>query len=130
MKVFSFALAYSTQRGYANNHPFAGEIRIGEVAVEIVPPELGFPVVIGEITVTECEMVNQFQGSATAPPQFHPRLRAWPSARRAQGDGDGPGRPRAARRRARRGEDGAGAGRGVRALPLRQRSRRPASCSI
>ena len=67
---FLLALAYSTQRGYANNHPFAGEIRIGEVAVEIVPPELGFPVVIGDITVTECEMVNQFQGSAKAPPQF------------------------------------------------------------
>ncbi|HEX3499341.1 MAG TPA: carbon-phosphorus lyase complex subunit PhnI [Stellaceae bacterium] len=67
---FLLALAYSTQRGYANNHPFAGEIRIGEVAVEIVPPELGFPVVIGDIAITECEMVNQFQGSATAPPQF------------------------------------------------------------
>jgi alpha-D-ribose 1-methylphosphonate 5-triphosphate synthase subunit PhnI len=67
---FLLALAYSTQRGYANNHPFAGEIRIGEVTVEIVPPELGFAVAIGEITVTECEMVNQFQGSATIPPQF------------------------------------------------------------
>lgn len=67
---FLLALAYSTQRGYANSHPFAGEIRIGEVAVEIVPPELGFPVVIGDIAVTECEMVNQFQGSATVPPQF------------------------------------------------------------
>jgi alpha-D-ribose 1-methylphosphonate 5-triphosphate synthase subunit PhnI len=67
---FLLALAYSTQRGYANNHPFAGEIRIGEVTVEIVPPELGFAVAIGEITVTECEMVNQFQGSATVPPQF------------------------------------------------------------
>jgi alpha-D-ribose 1-methylphosphonate 5-triphosphate synthase subunit PhnI len=67
---FLLALAYSTQRGYANSHPFAGEIRIGEVAVEIVPPELGFAVVIGDIAVTECEMVNQFQGSATVPPQF------------------------------------------------------------
>ena len=26
--------------------------------------------VIGEIAITECEMVNQFKGSATAPPQF------------------------------------------------------------
>jgi len=67
---FLLALGYSTQRGYARNHPFAGEIRIGEVEVEIVPPELGFPVVIGEITVSECEMVNQFKGSATVPPQF------------------------------------------------------------
>jgi alpha-D-ribose 1-methylphosphonate 5-triphosphate synthase subunit PhnI len=67
---YLLALGYSTQRGYGRNHPFAGEIRIGTVEVEIVPPELGFPIVIGEITVTECEMVNQFKGSATAPPQF------------------------------------------------------------
>ena len=67
---FLLSLGYSTQRGYGRNHPFAGEIRIGDVEIEIVPPELGFPVVIGEITVTECEMVNQFKGSANAPPQF------------------------------------------------------------
>ncbi len=63
-------LGYSTQRGYGNNHPFAGEIRVGEVAVEFAPEELGFPIEIGEITVTECQMVNQFKGSATVPPQF------------------------------------------------------------
>src|SRR5699024_4135075 len=34
---YLLALAYSTQRGYGRNHPFAGEIRLGEVAVEIVP---------------------------------------------------------------------------------------------
>jgi len=63
-------LGYSTQRGYGNNHPFAGEIRVGEVAVEFAPEELGFPIEIGEITVTECQMVNQFKGSASVPPQF------------------------------------------------------------
>jgi len=67
---FLLALGYSTQRGYGRNHPFAGEIRMSTVTVEIVPPELGFPVAIGEITVTECEMVNQFAGSESAPPQF------------------------------------------------------------
>jgi alpha-D-ribose 1-methylphosphonate 5-triphosphate synthase subunit PhnI len=67
---YLLALGYSTQRGYGRNHPFAGEIRMGEVEVEIIPPELGFPIAIGEITVTECEMVNQFKGSAVAPPQF------------------------------------------------------------
>jgi alpha-D-ribose 1-methylphosphonate 5-triphosphate synthase subunit PhnI len=67
---FVLALGYSTQRGYGRNHPFAGEIRLGEVAVELVPEELGFPITIAEITVTECQMVNQFTGSATAPPQF------------------------------------------------------------
>ncbi|SOD94107.1 carbon-phosphorus lyase complex subunit PhnI [Caenispirillum bisanense] len=63
-------LAYSTQRGYGRTHPFAGEIRMGEVAVEIVPEELGFAIDIGEVTVTECQMINQFKGSKAAPPQF------------------------------------------------------------
>src|SRR5699024_6313617 len=67
---YLLALAYSTQRGYGRNHPFAGEIRLGEVALEIVPEELGFAVTIGEITVTECQMINQFAGSETQPPQF------------------------------------------------------------
>lgn len=67
---FLLSLAYSTQRGYGRNHPFAGEIRSGRVTVEIVPEELGFAVAIGEIEVTECQLVNQFKGSATQPPQF------------------------------------------------------------
>ncbi len=67
---FLLALAYSTQRGYARTHPFAGEIRIGEVEVEFDVPELGFAVTLGRIRVTECQMVNQFKGSAAAPPQF------------------------------------------------------------
>jgi alpha-D-ribose 1-methylphosphonate 5-triphosphate synthase subunit PhnI len=64
------AMGYSTQRGYANTHPFAGEIRRGFVAVELVPDELGFAVDIGELEVTECQMINQFAGSKDIPPQF------------------------------------------------------------
>lgn len=67
---FLLALAYSTQRGYARSHPFVGEIRIGEVEVELEVPELGFAVSLGRIRVTECQMVNQFKGSTKAPPQF------------------------------------------------------------
>ena len=67
---FLLALGYSTQRGYGRNHPFAGEIRVGDVVVEMEPAELGFAVAVAEITVTECQMVNQFQGSHAAPPQF------------------------------------------------------------
>lgn len=63
-------MGYSTQRGYAYTHPFAGEIRHGAVPVTIVPDELGFPIEIGEIHMTDCQMVNQFAGSATQPPQF------------------------------------------------------------
>ncbi|WP_420405113.1 carbon-phosphorus lyase complex subunit PhnI [Nisaea sp.] len=67
---FLLALGYSTQRGFGNAHPFAGEIRMGELAVSFVPEELGFEIEIGEITVTECQMVNQFKGSSKVPPQF------------------------------------------------------------
>ncbi|XAZ23644.1 carbon-phosphorus lyase complex subunit PhnI [Sinorhizobium sp. B11] len=67
---FLLALGYSTQRGYGRNHPFTGEIRIGEVEVEFDVPELGFAVSLGTIQLTECQMVNQFKGSAKAPPQF------------------------------------------------------------
>lgn len=67
---FLLALGYSTQRGYARSHAFVGELRIGEVAVEIEPEELGFAIEIGDVTVTECETVNQFKGSKDVPPQF------------------------------------------------------------
>ena len=67
---FLLAMAYSTQRGYSHSHPFVGEVRLGQVAVEIEPEELGFALSIGEIEITECEMVNQFAGSKTEPPQF------------------------------------------------------------
>jgi alpha-D-ribose 1-methylphosphonate 5-triphosphate synthase subunit PhnI len=63
-------MGYSTQRGYANGHPFAGEIRRGEVAVQLVPDELGFAIDVGDVEVTECQMVNQFAGSVEVPPQF------------------------------------------------------------
>jgi len=67
---FLLALGYSTQRGYGRTHPFVGEIRIGEVEVEFDIPELGFAVSLGRVRVTECQMVNQFKGSAKIPPQF------------------------------------------------------------
>ena len=67
---FVLGMAYSTQRGYARNHAFVGELRIGHVAVEMDIPELGFSIDIGEIELTECETVNQFAGSKTEPPQF------------------------------------------------------------
>lgn len=67
---FLLSLAYSTQRGYARNHAFVGELRIGLVEVEMDIPELGFSIAIGQINVTECETINQFTGSKTEPPQF------------------------------------------------------------
>jgi alpha-D-ribose 1-methylphosphonate 5-triphosphate synthase subunit PhnI len=67
---FVLALGYSTQRGFGSTHPFVGEIRMGEVPVEIEIPELGFAVEIGEVTLTECQMVNQFKGTAETGPRF------------------------------------------------------------
>jgi alpha-D-ribose 1-methylphosphonate 5-triphosphate synthase subunit PhnI len=67
---FLLSMAYSTQRGYSHTHPFVGEIRVGRVAVEIEIEELGFEVSIGDIQLTECEMINQFAGSKTQPAQF------------------------------------------------------------
>lgn len=67
---FVLALGYSTQRGYGRTHPFVSEVRVGEVEVEFIPEELGFAVPLGRLTLTECQMVNQFKGSAAVPPQF------------------------------------------------------------
>ncbi|MDR5783078.1 carbon-phosphorus lyase complex subunit PhnI [Caballeronia sp. LZ065] len=67
---FLLAVGYATQRGYAHSHPFAGEIRHGEVAVEMQIDELGFAVEIGDIDITECQMINQFAGSGEVPPAF------------------------------------------------------------
>ncbi|MEI8274936.1 MAG: carbon-phosphorus lyase complex subunit PhnI [Hyphomicrobiales bacterium] len=67
---FLLALAYSTQRGFGRNHPFAGEIRYGEVEVEFFAEDAGFAVPLGAIALTECQMVNQFTGSATQAPRF------------------------------------------------------------
>ena len=67
---FLLGMAYSTQRGYGHTHPFAAEIRFGLVSVVIQPEELEFSIDIGEIEITECQMINQFSGSKDKPPQF------------------------------------------------------------
>ncbi|MBB5508370.1 carbon-phosphorus lyase complex subunit PhnI [Paraburkholderia atlantica] len=67
---FLLAMGYATQRGYAHSHPFAGEIRFGTIAVEMDLDELGEAVDIGDIDVTECQMINQFAGSSAVPPTF------------------------------------------------------------
>jgi len=67
---YLLALGYSTQRGYGRNHPFAGEIRQGTAELIVCPEELGFEIVIGDIAITECEMINQFVGSNSKAPEF------------------------------------------------------------
>ena len=66
---YLLALAYSTQRGYGRTIR-SRAIRSGYVQVEIVPEELGFSVNIGELLLTECEMVNGFVAPQEEPPHF------------------------------------------------------------
>lgn len=73
---YLLALGYSTQRGYGSTHPFVGEIRMGYTPVcvrlsDIDPSvEDDTPVEIGELLLTECEMINQFQANSDEPPKF------------------------------------------------------------
>lgn len=67
---FLLAMGYSTQRGYGNSHPFAAEIRYGSTEVEMFIEELGFAVTIGEVELTECQMVSQFAGNADEAPRL------------------------------------------------------------
>lgn len=67
---FLLALAYSSQRGFGNSHPFVGELRIGTVTLTLQTDELPFAPILGELTISECDLVTQFTGSAGVPPQF------------------------------------------------------------
>ena len=67
---FLLALGYSTQRGYSTTHPFAGEIRFGAVPVEVFVEELGFAVEIGEVELTECQLITGFEGGSEEAPRF------------------------------------------------------------
>lgn len=67
---FLLSLAYSTQRGWGSTHPLCGEIRMGDIEVEFTPEELGFPIVVGTATVTECQMISNPRGNATTPPRY------------------------------------------------------------
>ena len=67
---FLLSMGYSTQRGWGVTHPFVGELRVGEATVEFTPPELGFAIELGDVVLTEAQLVNQFHGSRTEPPQF------------------------------------------------------------
>jgi alpha-D-ribose 1-methylphosphonate 5-triphosphate synthase subunit PhnI len=68
---FLLAMGYATQRGYGHSHPFAGELRFGSVSVELALDELdGETVEIGDLDVTECQMINQFAGGGGVPPSF------------------------------------------------------------
>ena len=64
------AVLMAEENGAGLDHPFAGEIRSGYIDIFIVPEELGFAVNVGELLMTECEMVNGFIDPPDEPPHF------------------------------------------------------------
>ena len=80
---FIVSLAYSTMRGFGDNHGFVGELRRGRIPVEICPDELGFVIEIGDSDISECETAGWPR--AVTHPRL-PRIRACPI--RAPGSSD------------------------------------------
>ena len=65
------ALAYSNMRGYGDVHPTVAELRIGYLPVLLPHPITGEPMEIGEILLTECEVVAMYEAGVTgAAPTF------------------------------------------------------------
>jgi alpha-D-ribose 1-methylphosphonate 5-triphosphate synthase subunit PhnI len=60
---FLSGLAYSTMRGYGRAHPFLSNMKVGSLTVEFEIPEVGETVTIGEIELTEVEILNKRVGS-------------------------------------------------------------------
>jgi alpha-D-ribose 1-methylphosphonate 5-triphosphate synthase subunit PhnI len=65
------ALAYSSMRGFGSVHPTVAELRVGYLAVQVSVPDLDAPVTIGEILVTEVELISRSDLAEPAgAPQF------------------------------------------------------------
>jgi alpha-D-ribose 1-methylphosphonate 5-triphosphate synthase subunit PhnI len=60
-------LAYSNMRGYGDVHPTIGELRVGYIPVKIRHPRTGQPYAIGEIKVTEAEVISKFTACDGSP---------------------------------------------------------------
>ena len=63
-------LAYSSMRGYGHIHPTLAELRVGYVPLRVSHPDTGEAVVIGEVLVTEAEVVSRFS-DPEGKPKFH-----------------------------------------------------------
>jgi len=65
------ALAYSTMRGYGDTHPTIAELRVGYLPIRLPHPVTGEPQEIGEVLMTECEVVAMWEPSEDgAKPSF------------------------------------------------------------
>lgn len=61
------ALAYSNMRGYGTTHPTIGELRVGYMPVYINHPYRDIPYFIGEILVTEAEVISEITKTDGSP---------------------------------------------------------------
>lgn len=61
------AMAYSNMRGYGDIHPTIAELRVGYVPIYLPHPITGKPMEIGEIEMTECEVVAMYEGQDDGP---------------------------------------------------------------
>jgi len=65
------AIAYSNMRGYGDVHPTVAELRVGYLPVMLPHPITGEPTEVGEVLVTECEVVAMYEASdAGGKPMF------------------------------------------------------------
>jgi alpha-D-ribose 1-methylphosphonate 5-triphosphate synthase subunit PhnI len=60
-------LAYSSMRGYGNIHPTLAELRVGYLPFTVPHPITGEPYTVGEVKVTEAEVVARFEGNDGMP---------------------------------------------------------------
>jgi alpha-D-ribose 1-methylphosphonate 5-triphosphate synthase subunit PhnI len=60
------ALAYSNMRGYGDVHPTVAELRVGYLPVMLPHPITGELTEIGEVEITECEIVAMYEDSDAA----------------------------------------------------------------
>ncbi|MBE0509285.1 MAG: carbon-phosphorus lyase complex subunit PhnI [Chromatiales bacterium] len=60
------AIAYSNMRGYGDVHPTIAELRVGYLPVMLPHPVSGEPVEIGEVLITECEVVAMYEAQEDA----------------------------------------------------------------
>jgi alpha-D-ribose 1-methylphosphonate 5-triphosphate synthase subunit PhnI len=61
------ALAYSNMRGYGAVHPTVGELRVGKVPVVTAHPITGRHETVGEVLVTEAEIIAQAESNDDGP---------------------------------------------------------------
>ncbi len=64
------AIAYSNMRGYGDVHPTVAELRVGYLPVRLPHPISGELLEVGEVLMTECEVVAMYDGKDGGKPTF------------------------------------------------------------